>query len=165
MNNFFHWLKFRVISHNKRNRFQWFASLSIPIFWRKLDFFHLRFNKILRVPPDWKPWLYFFKMFEKVRFFRTNPTNPQCLTKDYRALGVIWIRRCIMEKLVSVCRFNIKVCPILPSDNLILKSKKCMLFLLTFWQNLMLGWKLFKSSKNKVSASLPWVQIKKTSSM
>ena len=164
MNNFFHGLKFRVIRHNKRNHFQWFASLSIPIFWRKLDFFHLRFNKILRVTPDWKPWLHFFKMFEKVRFFRTNPTNHQYLTKDYRPLGIIWMRQYIVPKLVSV-GLSYKAVEMLPSDNLILRLKKWMLSLLTSWENLVLGWILFKSSKNKLSVSLPWVQIKKTSSM
>ena len=66
--NFFLWLKFRVISHSKRNSFQWFASLIIPIFWRKLDFFHLSFNKIISVSPDQKPWLHFLKMFKEIRF-------------------------------------------------------------------------------------------------
>ena len=87
-----------------------FVSLSIPIVWHKLNFFHISFIKILRVSSDRKLWLHFFQMLKDVRFLRTNPTYPQGLTKDYRMLDVIWMRQCIVDKLVPVYWFNVQIC-------------------------------------------------------
>ena len=112
-----------------------------------------------------KPWFHITKMSNKVGFIGTYPTNSQCLAKDYRMLGVFWMQRCVMEKLVTVCRFNKQICRYLPSNNLTFRSRKAMSSLFVSWVNLILGWLLIKSSKNNLSFSWPWFQIKKTSSM
>ena len=67
-------------------------------------------------------------MLKEEKFVKKNSTNPRYLAKDYRTLGVkqilltlsiwekvyrtlgvIWMRRRIVEKLVPVCRFNIEI--------------------------------------------------------
>ena len=51
------------------------VSIGIPIFESILTFLQLSFNTILKVSPDRKPWLHFFKMFREVKFVKTNATN------------------------------------------------------------------------------------------
>ena len=52
-----------------------------------------------------------------------------------------------------------------PFESFTVKSKHVTFSLLDSWVNLMLLSKLLRSSKNFSSLSLPWVQIKKMSSM
>ena len=137
-----------MILHNKKSTFNHLPLLVFLFFWHELGLFsQLQWNV------EGIPWqkIMTFKMFKEVRCFGINPTNPQCLTKDYIALGKMWMRQCIVEKSVLVCRFNIETCQIFQSENLTLKPKNWMNSLLTLWENSMLGWNLFKSSKNKLS--------------
>ena len=101
----------------------------------------------------------------KISFNIAYPGNPQSLTKNHGTFAMVCMSRCIGQVLMFVSRLNMQVCGQLTSRQAHLKVLKGNAFLLNSWVSLMFGWQLLKSLKNSPSFSLPYVQIKKTSSI
>ena len=97
-----------------------------------------------------KPSFHITKMSNKVGFTGTYLTNSQCLAKDCWTFGVFWIRRCVMEKLMTVCRFNKLICRNFTIQQFDLTPRKVMHSLFASWVNLIKSF-LCKSFKNNLS--------------
>ena len=67
-------------------------------------------------------------MLYKVFLLRAQPTKAQSLAKGYISFGVVWTSRQVMEILMAISRFYIRISNNLTVFNTNFKVKKCNAF-------------------------------------